>query len=388
MIPSPCNERCNVLKSSNVPLDDFFKGTDLQQVYTLHLVVFDTGSRTLEFASTLCGSACNQVRFDPKQSFTFVDGGRTGSITFATGVGVDPVVGANYILTLRSGTDTMAVGGFVVPNVDLFLITNQTPAFDIDPFSGIQGMGAQASGLFAVLVEQGVLCLTFQQPFRNAELTLGGIDETKFQGDLIFASLPTPPSGVWQLPLPGVAVNGATTALLNTSRSIFLDSGSSNALFSTDTAELQSHALLAIYAPILPDIAPHPLELGAYGIACDRISSLVAVISLGFTGQDGHLFNLTIPSSELNVGPFADDPTVCQTLISALDGLELVGGRLLKHYYNIWDIGAQRMGALQKLFKVFVLSSKAIIYIYICMYTVSLVSMMVIVSTYHGSLVR
>ncbi|KAK0461292.1 acid protease [Desarmillaria tabescens] len=336
------------LEPQNVPLDDFFRGTDLQWFGNISVgtppqeitVVFDTGSRTLEFASTLCPS-CNQVKFDPSLSSTFVDGGRTTSITFSTGVGVDPVVGANYKLTLRSATDTVSVAGFQVPNVDLFLITDQTPAFSIDPFSGIQGMGAQATGLFAGLVAQGLpslfsLYLT-PQAVGNAELTLGGIDETKFQGDLVFASLPAAQTGVWRLPSPGISVNGQTTALLSTTRNIIFDSGTSNVLFSTDTTE-------AIYAFISPDIVPHASEPGTYGIACDKIPSLAAAISIAFTAQDGHVFELTIPSSELSVGPFADDPTVCQTLINAFDGLDLVGGSLLKHWYSVWDIGDQRMG--------------------------------------------
>jgi hypothetical protein len=68
------------------------------------------------------------------------------------------------------------------------------------------------------------------------------------------------------------------------------------------------------------------------------------VIDITFTSQDGSPFNLTIPSSELSVGPFADDPSTCQTLINAFDGLELVGGSLLKHWYSIWDVGNGRMG--------------------------------------------
>lgn len=35
---------------------------------------------------------------------------------------------------------------------------------------------------------------------------------------------------------------------------------------------------------------------------------------------------------------------MCQTLINAFDGVELVGGSLLKHYYSVWDIRGQRMG--------------------------------------------
>jgi len=93
----------------------------------------------LEFASTLCASCSNPVLFDPNRSSTFRDGGQIDSITFATGVGVDPVVGANYRLSLRSAVDTVSVGGMAAPNTSLFLITDQTPTFNIDPFSGIQG---------------------------------------------------------------------------------------------------------------------------------------------------------------------------------------------------------------------------------------------------------
>jgi hypothetical protein len=145
-------------------------------VYRTLQVVFDTGSSTLEFASTLCAACSNQVQFNPNASSTFQDGGRTSSITFSTGVGVDPVVGANYRLTLRSGTDTVSAGGLTVPNTDLFLVTDQTEKFDIDPFSGIQGvpqygkyrwilikllpkgLSARAQGFFAGLVAQGLPC--------------------------------------------------------------------------------------------------------------------------------------------------------------------------------------------------------------------------------------
>ena len=99
-----------------------------------------------------------------------------------------------------------------------------------------------------------------------------------------------------------------------------------------------------MYALISPDIQPFDDEPGAYGIACSKISSLPAVIDLTFTSQAGTPFNLTIPSEELNVGPFASDPSTCQTLINAFDGLNLVGGSVLKHYYSVWDIGNQRMG--------------------------------------------
>jgi hypothetical protein len=71
---------------------------------------------------------------------------------------------------------------------------------------------------------------------------------------------------------------------------------------------------------------------------------LPAVIDIAFISQDGKPFNLTIPSSELSVGAFANDPSTCQTLINAFDGLDLIGGSVLKHYYSVWDIGQKRLG--------------------------------------------
>ncbi|KAF8904489.1 acid protease [Gymnopilus junonius] len=348
-VPKGSSFRRRALSPTSVPLADFFLGTDLQWFGNISVgtppqeltVVFDTGSVTLEFASTLCGSVCPQTQFDPDQSSTFVDGGRTSSITFATGVGVDPVIGSNYKLTLRSAKDTVSVGGLSAPSISLFLITNQTPKFDIDPFSGIQGMGATAQGIFAALVNKGLpslfsLYLT-PQAVGNAELTLGGIDNSKLTGTPIFASLPSGSGSTWQLNSPKLFVNGKTTSVLNTARTIIFDSGTSNVLFPTATAN-------AIYALISPDIKPNSNEAGTYGIACNLIDTLPATIDIAFTSQSGKSFNLTIPSSELNVGPFASNSSLCQTLINAFDGLDLVGGSLLKHYYSIWDVGNQRMG--------------------------------------------
>lgn len=68
-----------------------------------------------------------------------MQGNQRSSISFATGVGVDPVVDNDYVLQLRSGTDTVSIGGITLPNISLFTITSQTPKFNIDPFIGIQG---------------------------------------------------------------------------------------------------------------------------------------------------------------------------------------------------------------------------------------------------------
>ena len=87
-----------------------------------------------------CGAPCaNQRQFDPSKSSTFVEGNRTGTIVFGTGVGVDPVIGDNWALTLRNASDTVSIAGLSVKDVELFLILNQTATFAPDPFDGILG---------------------------------------------------------------------------------------------------------------------------------------------------------------------------------------------------------------------------------------------------------
>ena len=154
-------------------------------------------------------------------------------------------------------------------------------------------------------------------------------------GDLVYT--PQTGYGDWSATSSKISVNGKTTTLLSRKRSVIFDSGTSNVLFDTDVAE-------AMYALISPDIQPFAAEPGAYGLPCSKLGGLPAVIDLTFTSEAGAPFNLTIPSAELSVGPFASDPSTCQTLINAFDGLNLVGGSVLKHYYSVWDIGNQRMG--------------------------------------------
>jgi hypothetical protein len=100
---------------------------------------------------------------------------------------------------------------------------------------------------------------------------------------------------------------------------------------------------------ISPDIKPNPSVPGSYGLPCSQMANISAELTFGFiSSSSGKTFDITIPTSEFNLGPFDNDTSLCQALINVwLPGQDLpplLGASLLKHYYTVWDTGNQSMG--------------------------------------------
>ncbi|KAI0729009.1 aspartic peptidase domain-containing protein, partial [Irpex lacteus] len=341
------------LSAIDVPLTDYFNRTDLQWIGNITVgtppqtinVVFDTGSFDLEISSTKCGAACaNQIQFDPSKSSTFIDRINETTLNFGTGIGIDPVQGSNWSLQVRNSSDTVAVGGVSVPDVEFYLIVNQTKEWAADPNSGIQGLGAKARGLFAGLEAQGLPSLfsfyLTPESVGDAELTLGGIDHSKFKGDLTYVSTvptPYPEYPFWQLKNLGFSVNNKSTSAPSKERIFVFDSGTSNVVLPKEDAE-------AIYAQISPHIKPYTPISGTYALPCSLLPSLTSEIQFFFRAQNGRTLPLVVPTSELSLGPFPGDEGMCQTVINAMEENWILGASLLKHYYSVWDVGGERMG--------------------------------------------
>ncbi|KAG8707791.1 hypothetical protein FRC08_000283 [Ceratobasidium sp. 394] len=343
----PRNSARLALPPKSEPLHDYYRGTDLQWYGSIQAgtpaqnftVVFDTGSFSGEIPSTSCSSCVKQKKFNSAASSTFHDYHRTSTENFGTGIGVDP---SDYeSLTLSAVRDTVAIGGLSAANTDFYLITKQSSGLNDDPFDGIFGMGYDGNGtVFQNLVNQGLpavfgMWLT-PRSVGGAELTLGGFDNTKFCGALTYIPVDLSTRGLWQLLSTQYAVNGKTSSILKQTTHIVFDSGTSNIVFPKAVAE-------AMYALISPHIKAVGTK-GAYGLPCSQIRSLTAKLDFTFITTSGKAFNLTIPPKELNVGPFASNPSICQTLINAQNGYYILGGSLLKHYYSVWDQENGRMG--------------------------------------------
>jgi hypothetical protein len=74
----------------------------------------------------------------------------------------------------------------------------------------------------------------------DAELTLGGIDESKFTGELRYSPIVAPDEipGQWSLNSSSISVNGKTAPILNDQVQILFDSGTSNCIFPQNITEV------------------------------------------------------------------------------------------------------------------------------------------------------
>ncbi|KAJ7576387.1 acid protease [Mycena floridula] len=347
------------LSPSSIPLLDDFRGTDLEWYGTIQVgtppqnftVVFDTGSPDLEIPGKNCTTACaNQNTFDSDKSSTFQiltsgDNAGLSPESFITGGDATPLGIKEWSMDLLGVSDTVAAGGLSVPNVTFFLIQNQSQPFSVDPYDGILGLLSSPGSFLQGLIDQGLppLVSFFVTPHSigDAEITLGGVDSSKFDSPMIFAPIRTDGGGAWILNSSGIAVNDHTAEALAVDTQILFDTGTTNVFLPLAMAEV-------VYALISPDILPNPDEPGAYSIPCSQIDALPANVDFGFTSVAGTPFNLTIPSNELSLGPFVGNSSLCQTVFNAWPANftipPIIGGSLFKHYYTTWNSGNLSLG--------------------------------------------
>ncbi|KAJ7909451.1 acid protease [Mycena leptocephala] len=351
------------LSPTSIPLTDDFRGTELEwygsiqgKLYNIgtppqdFTVVFDTGSGELVIPGTNCTTSCaNQKKFDPTQSSTFKPNAGDGIFeeSFLTGGDASPWGLKDWSMSLVEVSDTMTVGGLSVSDVSFLLIQNQSQPFSEDPYDGILGLSttSSATSFFQGLITQGLPPIYgfYMAPHSvgGAEMTLGGVDSSKFTSQTTFAPIVADGHGAWILNSSGIAVNGQTNDVLAVHTEVLFDTGTTNVFLPLAMAE-------ALYAFISPEIQPNPTEPGAWGIPCSKVGSLPASVDFTLQSVAGTAFNVTIPSSELSVGPFVGNNSLCQAMFNSWPANfsipPIIGNSLFKHYYTTWDSGNLALG--------------------------------------------
>ncbi|KAF2670776.1 acid protease [Microthyrium microscopicum] len=338
----------------NLPLESAFNGTDLQWYGTVQvgtppqdfIIVFDTGSADILIPSVACTPAngCDQkAHFDGSKSSTFNNTGKAWRTGFGTGVGVGVGSAATPFCAGTTASDTVTVAGIAALGQPISLINRQTPTlFESTGIQGIFGMSpgalstSKSATYFQTLIKQGsvkqAIFSLFLSPKKvgKAEITIGGIDQTKFTGNISY-----PPQNTalpyWNVQFQSITVNGKASNVRG--QTAIADSGTSNIIAPFADAK----AIYALISPNIKLIDPR----GAYGIPCSQIKDLNATITFAFGAG-----KYTIPSEELSVGEYPGMPGTCQTLINSSKDMNgwIIGGSLMKYYYTVWDVGNKRLG--------------------------------------------
>lgn len=273
--------------------------------------------------------------------------------------------------------DRLGWGDLVVEEQMFVMCDTMADALNAMPIDGIMGLSIQATSntsWFWNLYQSGQLdwpYFSFYTPpgdLDGGEVTLGGIDETKYEGAIQWTHGERNVSEGFQgfvlnqyaIYADGVQLtNGTTTTDDDTAAAAPLPEGWT--ILDTGTAFMQvpDYGTAAqIYAQISPAIVQID-PAGAWGAPCDELDRVAPDLTFTLGGSAADAVNVTIPRAAFNLGEYPVLDGICQAIFShPSEGLGgswfvgdraywLVGSPLLKHYYTVWDGADLRIGWAQ-----------------------------------------
>eukprot|EP00299_Pterocystis_sp_00344_P014525 c7202_g1_i1.p1 GENE.c7202_g1_i1~~c7202_g1_i1.p1 ORF type:complete len:400 (+),score=82.33 c7202_g1_i1:35-1201(+) len=291
-------------------------------------VIFDTGSSNLWVPSSKCSNCGSHPKYDESKSSTYVANGTKFDIQYGSG----PVSG--YV-----SQDSVKVGDVTVHKQLFAEVTDVSGlglAYSVGKFDGILGLAfpsISVNGITPVFVnmfEQGLLeqdVFSFdlgKEDGKPGELTFGGIDTSKFTGELAYVPLSN--ETYWALSLDGITVNGKS---VTQSQRVIVDSGTS--LLAGPVNEVA--ALAATVGAKKSWINPQE-----YTVPCNSISSLPTItFHIG-----GKAYELTGEDYTINAG------LMCLFAVVGIDvpvePLWIAGDVFMRKYYTVFDYGNRRLG--------------------------------------------
>jgi hypothetical protein len=302
-------------------------------------VIYDSGSSNLWVSNIKPGLLSKHQHYDHSKSSSYVKNGTTFAIQYGSG----PVSGE------YSG-DTISIGGIEVPEYTFAEADNVKglgPAYSVGHFDGICGMGLDDISVDGVetplraLVNSGkldepVFAFYLGSGGADGELTIGGVDSTKYTGD--FHYVPVVPmipgtTGYWEIVLDDVQVNGKS---ISAAKRGVVDSGTSLMVVPSDEIKAVAAAVGAKQLSIIP-----PLNR-EYKIDCDADAP-----SIDFQ-IDGKTYSLSKADYTLDQGSgqclFA---FMGQDIPAPVGPLIIMGDVFMRAHYCKFDVGQKRVGFAQ-----------------------------------------
>ncbi|ODO11202.1 hypothetical protein I350_01806 [Cryptococcus amylolentus CBS 6273] len=301
------------------------------------LLVLDTGSSDLWAAGSGCSADfCQDVEtFNKNASTSYQKADGTFRITYGSGSAA-----GDY------GTDVVDLAGFSLANTTFAVVDQATSGLIDEPLSGIMGFGwtalasSKASPWWETLAstgqwddpEFGVYMARFRgvdsatsDEKEGGEITFGGVDSSKYSGDLNYISIDDSAKDYWRIAVDGLSVNGDDISISSPQAAI--DTG-------TTLIGAPSSTISSIYAQI-PNSEPLDSSVvgsaGYYQFPCNTTVS----VKFTFGGQEYEM-----DGEDMNLGSFTDDESMCtgaffeQQMSSRSPVQWIVGAAFLKNVYT------------------------------------------------------
>ena len=296
---------------------------------TVYLLM-DTGSSAAWVMGQGCTSAAceSHSTFGSSNSKTLVQGSETFNLSYNTGQVAGPIV-----------TDTVSFGGVKV-KMQFGTALEADNTFDNYPMDGILGLAREPGDGFSqpsfiqVLqqskaLKSNIFGINLQRAADNSndgEISFGGIDKSRFQGDLNYLDT-VGEKNLWEIPVDGFSVDGQLSSL--GSRNAVIDSGTSYIFLPPDDAA-------ALYK-LIPEAKFAKDDTST--IPCDtnvEISLIFNKVTYNISPKD-------------YVGPPTSSGQ-CQSNIFSQVAIDeqtwLIGDTFLKNVYTVFDMDQNRIGEL------------------------------------------
>ncbi|CAO3670461.1 unnamed protein product [Rhizopus stolonifer] len=347
-------------------------------------VTLDTGSADLWVPSSSCPSSeCPLSRFDSTNSSTFKSLSESFSIQYGIG-------SANGTYA----TDTVSVGGASVSSQQFGLASSTSDILDSASSNsnsvqgdGILGLGypsltqanSQGSGSYNPfvfnLVSQNIISdpvfsiylNSYSETGWSGEIIFGGVDSTKYDGDLAYlpvAGLTSRSSGLfgsssssyyyWMVYGTGVAVVNSTqgsnpTYTFSQTGAFILDTGTTLTYLPTTVAE----EMVAAFAGSGGYV--YDSSSGVYVVSCSTASSTATfqLIMSQSSSSSSNPVTLSVPASQLVIPLDSTNINTASTCMFGIapvsssslgSNMYLIGDSVLRSAYMVFDMGNNRVG--------------------------------------------
>jgi hypothetical protein len=265
--------------------------------------------------------------FGSEDSTTYTQTSKTFSISYGTG----KVAG-------DLAKDKFAVGGLDVSMT--FGVANETSTdFTHFPFDGILGMsmsnGATDNFLKVMKGSQALTSTTFavslsrsKDGSNTGEVTFGGVDSSKFTGDLSYSTVSDKAGGDWAITMDDLAYDGKKAGV--TERLTYIDTGT--------TYNFGPPEDVAALHKLIPGAKTTDGGL-TYTVPCDSTK----VLSVSFSGVA-----YTISPADWMSPPAGDTCTSNFYGQAVVEGAWLLGDTFIKNVYAVFDVDKTRIGFAAK----------------------------------------